>query len=121
MPYDIEAVTTASLALALDAAAMRQQVIAANIANADVQGYAARGVSFEAVVEGGLGRGADALRTHLQPHIAPMRGEDGLPMPVQLDTEMAALSQNQLQYQALVKGLNKHLAVLSLAVSDGKR
>jgi flagellar basal-body rod protein FlgB len=35
--------------------------------------------------------------------------------------EVAALSDNTLQQQALLKLLNKHMALLSTAVNEGKR
>jgi len=113
MNPSIDSVTLASLGLALDAATLRQQVIAANIANANVEGYAAQGVSFEAAL--------DAARPELHARVVPMLDADGSPQPVQLDGEMARLSLNQLQYQVLVKGLNEHLSVLSSAVADGRR
>ena len=117
MTQSIEALTTASLSLALDAATMRQQVIAANIANADTPGYTARTVSFDAVMANAFGaRGAVSLDAHVMPRL----DANGSPQPVQVDTEMAELSLNQLQYQTLIAGLNKHLSVLSTAISDGK-
>ena len=112
MTRSIEALTTASLSLALDAASMRQQVIAANIANANVPGYMAKGVSFDTVMTN-----AGAA---LEAHVAPRLDASGTPQSVQIDSEMAALSLNQLQYQTLVAGLNKHLSVLSAAIADGK-
>jgi flagellar basal-body rod protein FlgB len=118
MTPPIEAVTTASLSLALDAATLRQQVIAANIANANVPGYVARTVSFDAVMNGAFG-GLPASGS-LQAHVAPRLDAAGLPQSVQIDSEMAELSLNQLQYQTLVAGLNKHLSVLSAAIADGK-
>ena len=119
MNSSIEAVTTTSLSLALDAAAMRQEVIAANIANANVDGYTAQGVSFDAVMSSvfdGAGEATPALRAH----VGPKLDAEGRAHPVQIDTEMADLSLNQLQYQTLIAGLNKHLSVLAVAIADGK-
>jgi flagellar basal-body rod protein FlgB len=45
----------------------------------------------------------------------------GAPESVRLDGEVAALAQNTVQYQALIKGLNKHFSILASAASDGKR
>ena len=115
MTQSIEAMTTATLSLALDAASMRQQVIAANIANADVPGYTARTVTFDAVMSGAFAGSAS-----LDAHIVPRLDADGRPHAVQIDSEMAELSINQLQYQTLVAGLNKQLSVLSVAIADGK-
>jgi len=117
MTSSIEALTTASLGLALDAAAMRQQVIAANIANADTPGYTARTVRFDAVMTGAFdAQGAPTLEARVVPRL----DASGNPQAVQVDTEMAELSLNQLQYQTLIAGLNKELSVLSAAVADGK-
>ena len=120
MSQSIEAVTTASLSLALDAATMRQQVIAANIANANVQGYTAKTVSFDAVMANAFTDAQGPGSTVLDAHISPRLDADGRPHAVQIDSEMAELSLNQLQYQALVSGLNKQLSVLSVAIADGK-
>jgi len=117
MSQSIEAVTTASLSLALDAATLRQQVIAANIANANVPGYTAKTVSFDTVMANASG---GLQGTTLDAHVVPRRGADGSPQSVQIDGEMAELALNQLQYQTLVAGLNKQLSVLSIAIADGK-
>jgi len=118
----IESMTTQSLSLALDAASLRQQVIATNIANASTPGYAARRVTFEAVLESGLqsARGVhfmQAQRLHVEPTVADDRSGQG----VQLDMEMAALAQNSLHQQALIRGLQRHLGLLATAVTEGKR
>lgn len=122
MTHSLEAITTTALGVALDAAQMRQQVIAANIANANVQGYSAQRVSFDAVLSETWSREGTAVRpVSVQATVAPALDAEGQPVPVQLDAEMAQLSVNQLQYQSLVKGLNRHFALMQLAVADGKR
>lgn len=124
MSLGMEAITTTSLSLALDAASLRQQVIAANIANAGSVGFVPQRVSFEAQLAE-LARGnASQARTplpELQVRLEPDLAGDGLPRDVKVDTEVAALAENSLHYQALVRGLNRHLSVLSSAVSEGKR
>ena len=117
MTQSIEAVTTASLSLALDAASLRQQVIASNIANANVPGYTAKTVSFDTVMANAFGSAQGAT---LDAHVVPRLDAGGSPHAVQIDGEMAELALNQLQYQTLVTGLNKHLSVLSVAIADGK-
>jgi len=122
MTHSLEAITTTALGVALDAAQMRQQVIAANIANANVGGYAAQRLSFDAVLSETWSRdGASVRPVSVQATVAPALDASGQPVPVQLDAEMAQLSVTQLQYQALVKGLNRHFAVLQSAITDGKR
>ena len=117
MSQSIEAVTTASLSLALDADTLRQQVIAANIANADVPGYTAKTISFDTVMADAFG---DVRVPALDGHVLPRLDATGSPHAVQIDGEMADLALNQLQYQTLIAGLNKHLSILSTAIADGK-
>jgi len=114
----IDAVTLSSLRLALDAASLRQEVIAANIANTNVTDYATQGVSFGAIY---AATSASSTTPRLQAHVAPILDDQGRPHTVQVDAEMAKQSLNELHYQALVKGLNEQLSILSLAVSDGQR
>ena len=123
----IEAVTTAALGLALDAAGLRQQAIAANIANAGAQGYTPMRVSFEEQ----LAEARGALRTNgsidafalsgTRPQMVPALDARGAAEPVRLDVEAVRLAENSVRYQALVKGLNRHLAILNSATSDGRK
>lgn len=119
----IEALTLPALSLALDAAVMRQQVIASNIANAHTEGYVAQRVSFEAAMDAASGdvlRSSDStdLRLTAYAYNATTPSIDGA---VRLDSEVAAMSQNGAHYQALLKALNRHLSVMASAVSEGKR
>ncbi|MHA6882781.1 flagellar basal body rod protein FlgB [Ralstonia pseudosolanacearum] len=128
MTEGIEAVTTTMMGLALDAASLRQQAIAANIANSETAGYVPVGVTFDAqmaemqrLLDGGSGQlDAGALEA-MQPRLQPVTDMAGGPAKIMLDVEVANLAQNAMQYQALVKGLSKHYAILSSAVSDGKK
>ncbi len=129
MTEGLEAVTSAALALALDAASMRQQVHATNIANAATPGYGPLRVSFEAQLDevraelSARGRLTDAsILAEVEPTLEEAPREAGGLLPqVQLDVEVAAMSQNAAQYQLLLKALSKHYAVLAAAVSDGKK
>lgn len=127
MTQGMEAITVAALGLALDAASLRQQAIATNIANANTPGYAPLAVSFEDQLEDAR----RALRTHgrldaaalagVQPALQHAPGLNGLPARMLLDVEAANLAQNSVHFQALLKGLNRHYQILSSAVSDGKK
>ena len=120
----IDSSTTGLLSLALDAAGMRQQAIAQNIANANTPGYQRLAVSFE-------GRLAELTRNTSMggepPSLAslgdfrPSFELAGNGEPVALDMEVAALSENTLHQQALLKALNKHFALLGSAINEGKR
>lgn len=129
MTEGIEGVTTTLLGLALDAASLRQQAIAANIANADVAGYAPMAVDFERQLDsarrdaGGMALFDAAALSQVVPTLVADASPQplGLSPKVMLDLEVAHLAQNGVQYQALVTGLSKHYAVLALAVGDGRK
>jgi flagellar basal-body rod protein FlgB len=114
---------TALLSLALDATQMRQQAIAQNIANVNTPGYQRISVSFEqriAQLTANAGRGAApslADLSNYRPRIEYASGTDGA---VQLDQEMADMSETVLHHQALLKALNKQLELIGLAINEGK-
>lgn len=120
----IDHTTVGLLSLALDATAMRHQAIAQNIANANTPGYQRVTVNFEQHLAGLR----DTLRRGAAPSLAnpaayrPML-EAAAPgqETVALESEMAALSENTLHQQALLKALNKHIAIIGMAVNEGKR
>lgn len=120
----IDQSTVGLLSMALDATALRQRAIAQNIANANTPGYQRIGVSFEShlgALQGALKHGATPSLASLR-DLRPVLETVGAPgEPVALDMEVAALSDNTLQQQALLKLLNKHMALLSTAVNEGKR
>lgn len=129
MSESIEAVTTAALSVALDAASLRQQAIAANIANADVPGYRPMAVDFESQLDNAQraledgGRLDMAALAGIEPRLVadPQIQPAGLSPKVTLDLEMAHLAENGVRFQALTTALNKQFALMSLAVNDGKR
>src|SRR5579859_3279540 len=129
MAHGIGAITTQALGLALDAASLRQQAIAANIANADTVGYEPLTVSFEEQL-GDARRtleSAGQLDAHSLDGVAPRletsneTSPSGLTAGVSLDLEVAHLTQNAVRYEALVQGLSKHSGMLSAATGDGQR
>jgi flagellar basal-body rod protein FlgB len=110
--------------MALDATTLRQQAIAQNIANANTPGYQRVGVTFESH----LGALQNVVRQGGAPSLSSLHNFRpalelvGAPGDaVSLDMEVAALSENTLQQQALLKLLNKHLGLLSTAINEGKR
>jgi flagellar basal-body rod protein FlgB len=129
MTEGIEAVTTAALGMALDAASLRHQAIAANIANSNVAGYVPVTLNFESqlddarrALESNGQLDAASLRD-VVPRLESESGPTGVGITshVMLDTEVARLAQNGVQYQALMTGLTRHFAIMSLAVNDGKK
>lgn len=122
----IDSNTSALLSLALDAAGMRQQAIAHNIANANTPGYQRVSVSFEARLAS-LRDGAGNIAAPSLANLGNFRPsfEYAAVSPqgsgIALDQEMAQLSENTLHHQALLKALNKHLSLMSVAINEGKK
>ncbi len=126
MSLPIEAITTAAVALALDAATLRHQAIAANIANHGVDGYVPFKVSFaaefnEQSAAAGTARLDARALSAMTPQLVPVLDANGLPAKVKLDAEMADMAQNAVHFQALARGLSRHLSILATAASDGKK
>lgn len=127
MTDGLESVTSATLSRALDTASLRQQAFAANIANAHVAGYVPLRVDFESQLDAlwssleARGSVDPFLVEQLQPRLVAQVDEAGRPAEVKLDVEVAGLVQNAVKYQALLAGLSRHYALLSYAVSDGKK
>jgi flagellar basal-body rod protein FlgB len=128
MTDGLEAVTAAALGVALDAASLRQQALAANIANANTVGYVPLRVSFDAQLVDARralelnGRLDAASLEGVKPTIEPTLADStGVQPKVTLDVEVAELARNAVHYQALLKGLSSHYAMLSAAVGDGKK
>ena len=125
----IESLTLPSLSLALDAAVMRHQAIASNIANVHTEGYVPQHLSFEAELSRASQDAATPtgrLASHAEPMTLNVRMEptaiaDEAAGAVHLDREVAAMAQNSMHYQTLLRGLNRHLALLTSAVTEGKR
>lgn len=125
---EVDSATMGVLRLALDAASLRHRVIAHNVANTNTDGYTPLRVSFEEQFDSlrsALGRPEPVERSLLEgprPVIsqdAPLDG--GAAARVELDMEIAKLAQNTVHYQALLRGVSKHLSILGIAVTEGKR
>jgi flagellar basal-body rod protein FlgB len=123
----VEAVTIDMVKLALDAASLRHEVIANNIANVNTAGYAPASVNFEQQMDGirtALTQGNEitaSMLTGIQPVIeraAPLADADRTAL---LDLESANIAQNTVHYEALLKALGKHMSILSSAIAEGKR
>lgn len=122
-----EAVSTDLVKLALDAASMRHLAISHNIANINTPGFAPARVEFEnqldaarAALQQGqpLQAGMLAGVRPLAVRAAPLEGTDRTAM---LDMEVAAMAQNTVHYEALLKALGKQMSILASAISEGKR
>ena len=124
----IDPVTLSTLSAALDAASLRQQVGATNIANVNTAGYKPIRVEFEALMPGALNtlqRGSRLDRRDLAtPQLSQAPSGTAIPYgsnAVSIDQEVASLARNTLHYQALIKSLNGQIALVDAALTDGRR
>ena len=113
---------------------MNQNIISANVANADTPGYKAKTMEFEGALRDALGVGG-----HLPPaetnsrHIAH-RSTDAVAPEIYDDPngvesldgnsvdraeQMAKMAENQLLYDASTEMLKKKLGMLKYAISEG--
>ena len=91
--------------LALDAAVLRHNAIAHNIANLHSEGYVQLGVRFDARLA--AARRARAVRPELVLETT---------QSTHLDSEMVKLAQNTLHYQALLRALGRQMAIVGDAI-----
>lgn len=114
--------TTPTMALlehAIDVSAMRQSVHAANIANANVDGYSRLDVTFDTALD----------QASLQSFSTPSTS-GALPLStsavvatgeaVRLDEEMAAMAKNALRYQMLLGAFERSVGSVRLAINEGR-
>ncbi|MFD2670109.1 flagellar basal body rod protein FlgB [Marinicrinis sediminis] len=118
----------------LDASALRQKVIANNIANVDTPNFKRSDVKFEQLLAEQMngGQTLTGMRTN-ERHI-PI-GNIGLPQQnvevdqstafnnngnnVDMDYEMALMAKNQLRYNTLVQQMNHDLKMIRTAIGRG--
>ena len=119
---------------ALHLRAMRSEVLASNIANADTPNYKARDLDFRQALSGALGAKGDALalKTTSQRHIAgaasnPLEAAlkfrteeqgavDG--NTVNMDVERSAFAENSVHYQASLTFINGMLTTMQRAIQN---
>jgi len=114
----VEDINTSILSKALDAAVLRQQAIAQNLANVNAPGYRRLTVQFEADLAAALHGGQAAHVGRLHPRLvqAPhAEGNQGT------DDELARLSEAVLHHHALVTVLNRRIELIGTAISEGKK
>lgn len=113
-------VSIAALEKALAGSAMRQEVLANNLANANTPGYVRLDVDFHGTLAQALGRGdtvseLDSVSFSPGPDGAGTMRYDG--SSVDVDREMASLSENALDYQALVATLRARIRMLENVIT----
>ncbi|HEU4964237.1 MAG TPA: flagellar basal body rod protein FlgB [Bacilli bacterium] len=121
----------------IDAAGLRQKVLANNIANIDTPGFKRSDVSFAQQLQEALSGQSLAGRRTLAGHIPigvdklenvkpEVYQETSTSMRmdgnnVDIDSEMTNLATNQLQYNALIQQINYSFGLMKYAISEGKR
>ena len=128
--------TMNGLQTALSMRQLKQNVTTANIANAETPGYQAKKLDFENALERALDLdGLRSMSTSSEDHMT-VGGHSAKVKPeiynnpegavsndgntVDLENEMAALSENAIMYKAALQLINKKLAALKYAASDGR-
>lgn len=133
MIEEMGGVNSQLIGLALDAALLRHEVIANNIANVNTPGYSAKRLSFEehlagfssALQQAGNSLNNELLSTRIEALKAALNDGNTLVVPqnetVELDREMVRLTENNLRYQALLQAGGKRGELLSMAIREGRR
>jgi flagellar basal-body rod protein FlgB len=102
----------------LDVAALRQDVIAQNVANVNTPGYTTMGVNFEDALKDALAPGSGQQLADVEPQVAPGAGgalrADG--NNVDVDLEMARLQKNAIYFQVYAQMLANDLAEFRSAI-----
>jgi flagellar basal-body rod protein FlgB len=105
------------LARVLDASALRHRVLAHNVANVNTPNYARLDVAFEDDLGRALARGQTGAG--VRPHVTTTAGDatraDG--NTVDIDREMAQLTQNNLLFAAAAQVLASRLGTLRSAIT----
>ncbi len=129
--------TTNALSTSLNMRQLRHNVTTSNIANAETPGYHAKKVDFEdALVRALDTEGVNALQTSSPEHFqigtsspAKVRADvyenpDGQVSndgnTVDLEKEMSALAENAIMYKSALQLINKKMAALKYAISEGR-
>ena len=108
-----DSVSSVALNSALDGLALRQRVIADNVANIQTPGYHAQRVSFEDALSKAVGNGSGAVQAKVERSLEPTR-EDG--NNVNLDTETLLNVDTNLRYQLATQAASNQFSSLRAAM-----
>ena len=107
------------LAHLLDAASLRHQVVAQNMANVNTPGYHALDVSFEDAFAQRLAEGGETAATGVAGKVVERKGgaEGADGNNVDIDDELSRLQKNALVYNAYAQILATKIAEMRSAIS----
>jgi len=120
-------VTSALVMLALDAATLRHQATANNLANIHSAGYQPQRVNFEeqlSALRSAVAAQAQvtpAAIEQVRPFVEPDSARRTGSIAGMIDMEVMKLAQNAVHYQTLLKAFDKRAGILALAVNEGRR
>lgn len=122
-------ITKSVVVWAMDLAQLRQTVASKNIANAHASDYTAQKVDFSAQLASIADAGQDEhkLMTALQSvqrQGFTTRDDVAISLlnsTVAMDSQVAEITKNSLQYQSLVEGLNRKFGLMRLAIVGGRQ
>ncbi|MGZ3771456.1 MAG: flagellar basal body rod protein FlgB [Bdellovibrio sp.] len=129
--------TTNALATSLSMRQLRHNVTSSNIANAETPGYHAKKMDFEGALQRALDLdGANSLSTSSPEHFAvggisvnktrpdiyedPEGAVNNDGNTVDVEKEMSALSENAIMYKTALQLINKKMAAIKYAASEGR-
>jgi len=129
MPNDLLSdLVSAALAKALDGTAARHCALANNIANVDTPGFRRSDVTFHEQLGAALrsaGKSEDPLtvleRVRPEKSLDRTRSARADGNSVNIETEMAELAKNTLEYESDVQLLMAKLRMLQSAISEGRK
>ena len=120
--------TTDALAASLNFRGLRQNITAGNIANAETPGYHAKKVDFEDALRSAIdtqnigNTDTQAVqRAKADVYDNPEGNVTNDQNSVDLEKEMANLQENTILYKAAMQLMNKKLAAMRYAVTEGGR
>ncbi|AJD90992.1 flagellar basal body rod protein FlgB [Jeotgalibacillus malaysiensis] len=121
--------TISSLERGLDYSAVKQKVIANNVANVDTPGYKSKDVSFEAMLQDEINLsstaadprhfdlsnvGSNGVSITQRPYSIRENGNG-----VDMDKEMADLATNQIYYNSLIERISGKFGSLNSVIKGG--
>jgi flagellar basal-body rod protein FlgB len=106
---------------AIDAASMRQRVLAHNIANVNTPGFKRSRVDFETQLAQALANGQRP--DSVTPAVVEEKDSIGRPdgNNVDIEAESVKMAENQIWYAALTRQISDHFARLRMVISEGRR
>jgi flagellar basal-body rod protein FlgB len=112
-------VTQAALERALEGSALRQRLLANNLANANTVGFKRTDVDFQSALASALDRGeaeAQVSRTPFAPATDATSTVRADGNNVDVDAEMANLTENAVTYQALIAVAKARMRMIEIAI-----